>query len=156
MPNREDEFWINQKDNNFLRCPVHNKLYKINFGCEVCQLENVSLLTNNKIFIKLEECPRCKELSLNWNEKTQCYECLNLRCEFSFNKNEFEEYASSLQFNQTNNTNIKKGNNESDLCPSCRNGVLIWSDTIRLYECSECKRRLSRFMKKGLDKLLKG
>jgi hypothetical protein len=153
MPNREDEFWVNQKE-DLRYCNVHKKYYDINVGCQLCQLQSDPNITSNNVSIKLEECPRCKEISLNWNEKTQHYECLNLRCEYTFSSNEVEEYRLNIQLNETNNLN-KRVNEKSDQCPSCEKGILIWNDKINLYECNECRRRLSRFMKKGLDKLLK-
>jgi ribosomal protein S27AE len=153
MPNREDEYWVNQKE-NLRYCSVHKRFYDINFGCQLCQLQSNPHIVSNKVSIKLEECPRCKELSLDLNEKTQLYECLNLRCECAFSNSEVEEYRLNTK-NKTNNFDDNGVKERSDKCPSCENGTLFWNGTMNLYECNECKRRLSRFMKKGLDKLLK-
>jgi hypothetical protein len=91
MPNREDEFWVNQKE-DLRYCSVHKRYYDINVGCQLCQLQCNPRIANNNLSTKLEECPRCKELSLDWNEKTQRYECLNLRCEYAFSNSEVQEY----------------------------------------------------------------
>ena len=155
MPNREDEFWVNQKE-DLRYCYIHKRYYDINFGCQLCQLQNYPLILSKNVSIKLEECPRCKELSLYWNEKTQHYECLNLRCEFIFSNHEVEEHKLNLQINQTNSINVKIENEKPEQCPSCKKGTLSWNNKMNLYECTDCKRRLSRFMKRGMDKLMNG
>jgi hypothetical protein len=160
VPKREDEYWLNQKD-NLRYCPIHKKHYELSFGCPLCQSYKYTRIIENKESIKLEICPGCYELSLSWNDKSLLYECLNLRCERSFSNIEFEEQRVYSQLNGidlneiTNNDNIV--NVKSQKCPSCNKETLLWNDVLNLYECTniECKRRLSRFMKKGLGKLMK-
>ncbi len=77
------------------------------------------------------------------------------QCELSDNKHPFGEPLIDLKFSSVTNDKASK---KIEKCPSCQMETLTWNAGINLYECSnvECNRRLSLFMKKGLDELLKG
>jgi hypothetical protein len=89
MPNREDEFWINQEE-DLRYCSVHKRYYDINVGCQLCFLDKSKNEKINTINIQLKKCPYCKEVSLFWNEIKQYYECLNPPCSHIISKSDVE------------------------------------------------------------------
>ena len=93
MPSREDEYWASQKERNLKYCYKHKRYYKADIGCQICFLEKLSTkdeIITNREEIALIKCPRCLEMSLFWTEQRNIYECMNIRCQWIFTKEELE------------------------------------------------------------------
>jgi len=89
---KEDEISASQKESEFRYCHKHERFYKADIGCHICDMKKQNILN-------LIECPRCGEKSLFWIKQVQAYECFNSRCRMSYTK---EQYNKSLQYdNQT-------------------------------------------------------
>ena len=79
MPKREDDFWASQKE-GLKYCARHKRYYREDVGCQLCYYENSRAAGTEKEIPKLQECPRCHEHSLFYNDRDGIYECLNRKC----------------------------------------------------------------------------
>jgi hypothetical protein len=83
MPSRSEESRLNQRDaGGLLTCPVHNRLYRAEIGCQDCYLEKVKAKHAEAERVKLpgpdvRKCPECRKKSLFLNEVTGLWECVN-------------------------------------------------------------------------------
>ncbi len=156
MPSREDEYWAGRKD-GLSYCAKHKRYYRSDIGCQLCYLDKDRAIIRSKENIELLKCPACSSISLFWNGKVQLYECINSLCKKSFNEEEVKNGETESQINEPTGDKDSNKNNRKEKCPSCGKETLIWNEKANLYECTngKCRRRLSRFMKKGLESILK-
>jgi len=90
MPKREDEYWAGDKE-GLRYCVKHKRYYRADIGCQLCSYEALEHRGGEGGGTKLKECPRCGEPSLFWNEKTEFFECLNVKCKRKYTFNELSK-----------------------------------------------------------------
>lgn len=144
MPSRIDEFWASDKDGELRYCGKHERYYKSDFGCQLCEIEHleISLINNEKVV--LIECPVCHKKSLNFFELLDHYECMNNSCKRAFSKQQIAQLLQSAEeslptLQAVPSENIPSGTVSDSLflkCPECSELTLVWDIPKRVYKCT--------------------
>lgn len=152
MPNREDEFWANQKE-GLRYCYKHKRYYRADFGCQLCLLEQPKEDLNTSETPELLDCPKCTQRSLFWNVYTQTYECLNIKCKSTFTEKQLKSRPvskprkSNLQSQALKTPRKSSGENwhvkhyrdgHAGLCPFCGTSNIIREQRGRTWRCNKC------------------
>jgi hypothetical protein len=163
MPNREDEFWVSEKE-DLRYCSKHKRYYRRDIGCQLCWLGNSHPNSKAEEATKLSRCPACSQIALFLDWRNRRFECLNLRCkrilsfEDFFGTQPIEEEPTSSLNRQSGSSNkietdirsVKAGelatsSSQPEIkpvkCPTCLMISLVWLSSRKIYECQypKCK-----------------
>jgi hypothetical protein len=153
MPDRVDEYWASQKENDLRYCTKHKRYYKSDFYCQLCGLEIIERSLPGESKVEMATCPSCKKSSLAWFDALNHYECMNPKCKRVFSKEKFAQIQASKIQKSTEKTNPGAAKPADAISPKpekdLRKCPICWNKTINLdtekseYECLNCKKRYS-------------
>jgi hypothetical protein len=153
MPDRAEEYWASQKENDLRYCAKHKRYYKSDFYCQLCGLETIERSLPGETKVEISACPSCKKASLAWFAALDHFECMNPKCKRVFTKQKFAQIQASKIHKSTDKINPVAAKPadaiplkpEKDLrkCPICWNKTIIIDSQKGEYECLNCKQRYS-------------